>query len=222
MRHAIGFRLCRNLSTRIAPTANRCLESRSKSFMQRTFVPIVLLALLLCSPATAAAPVDPVQVNVQRRGAIVVVDVQTEVAADVATAWAVLTDYEHMAAFISNLKTSVVLTRLGNQLEVLQSGQAKKGPLTFSFETTRAVELIPDREIRSHLIKGDFKSYDFTTTVVDTGSGVSIVNHGEYWPNVWVPPIVGPAMIESETRKQYGEIRAEILRRTANGRVSPR
>ena len=190
--------------------------------MQRTLAPLALLTLLLCAPATFAAPADPIQVNVQRRGAIVVVDVQTEVPADMATAWAVLTDYEHMADFISNLKTSVVLTRQGNQLEVQQSGQAKKGPLTFSFETTRAVELIADREIRSHLIKGDFKSYDFKTTLVDNGSGVTIVNHGEYWPNVWVPPVVGPAMIESETRKQYGEIRAEILRRVAHGRASPR
>lgn len=184
---------------------------------------LVLLAFLLCAPAATAAPsADPIQVNVQKRGAIVVVDVQTEVAADLATAWAVLTDYEHMADFISNLKTSVVLTRQGNRLEVLQAGEAKKGPLSFSFETTRAVELVPDREIRSHLIKGGFRSYDFTTRIVDNGSGVTILNHGEYWPNVWVPPIIGPAMIESETRKQYGEIRAEILRRIGNGSVSPR
>jgi hypothetical protein len=28
-----------------------------------------------------------------------------------------------------------------------------------------------------------------------------------------VPPGIGPSLIETETRKQYGEIRAEILKR---------
>jgi hypothetical protein len=32
---------------------------------------------------------------------------------------------------------------------------------------------------------------------------------------MWVPPWIGPAVIESETRSQFGEIRAEILRRSA-------
>jgi hypothetical protein len=39
------------------------------------------------------------------------------------------------------------------------------------------------------------------------------VHTGRYTPSLWVPPIVGPALIEAETRKQYGEIRAEIERR---------
>jgi hypothetical protein len=37
-------------------------------------------------------------------------------------------------------------------------------------------------------------------------------------PKVWVPPAIGPAMIEAETQKQFGEFRAEILRRTASSR----
>jgi hypothetical protein len=32
---------------------------------------------------------------------------------------------------------------------------------------------------------------------------------------MWVPPYVGPAVIEAETQKQFGEIRTEILRRSA-------
>ena len=36
-----------------------------------------------------------------------------------------------------------------------------------------------------------------------------------YTPNMWVPPFIGPALIEVETQKQFCEIRTEILRRTA-------
>jgi hypothetical protein len=36
---------------------------------------------------------------------------------------------------------------------------------------------------------------------------------------MWVPPFIGPALIEGETRKQFSEIRAEILRRGAKTRL---
>jgi hypothetical protein len=32
---------------------------------------------------------------------------------------------------------------------------------------------------------------------------------------MWVPPLIGPALIEAETRKQFAEIRTEIVRRAA-------
>jgi hypothetical protein len=34
-------------------------------------------------------------------------------------------------------------------------------------------------------------------------------------PDVWVPPLIGPSVIEAETRKQFDEVRTEILRRSA-------
>jgi hypothetical protein len=43
---------------------------------------------------------------------------------------------------------------------------------------------------------------------------VHVVNSGRYTPRVWVPPLIGIALIEAETRKQFGEIRAEMLRRS--------
>ena len=46
-----------------------------------------------------------------------------------------------------------------------------------------------------------------------------IIHSGRYTPNVWVPPLLGPALIEAETRKQYGEFRAEILRRSGRSAI---
>ncbi len=68
-------------------------------------------------------------------------------------------------------------------------------------------------EIRSTLVAGDFKSYSFATRLVATTGGCVVVNHGEYVPNRWIPPIVGPALIKQATRKQYEELHAEMLRR---------
>ncbi len=165
---------------------------------------------------------QPIDVSVRQDGEHIVVDVSARVAAKIENVWAVLTDYEHMPEFLSALKSSQVLSRKGNELEVAQTGEARRGFLHFSFATVRAVELTPEREIRSHLIRGDFKSYVFTTRLANEADGtVLITHHGEYVPTSWVPPVVGPAMIETETRKQYLELTTEMLRRQSGAARQP-
>jgi hypothetical protein len=190
--------------------------------MRASISGLVVIAAL-AAPAYAAAPLDEsnIDVTVEHRGPMIVVDVRMAVDATARETWDVLTDYEHMAAFVSNLKSSAILRRKGNSLEVEQMGEAKRGLLTFPFETVRLVELVPYSEIRSSLIKGKFKSYLFTTRIIDEGSKAVVVNHGEYEPTMWVPPVLGPAMIEAETRTQYAEIRREILRRKRGATATP-
>ena len=43
--------------------------------------------------------------------------------------------------------------------------------------------------------------------------GTEIVHHAESEPPFWVPPVIGPAVIESDTRARFLELRREILRR---------
>ena len=100
-------------------------------------------------------------------------------------------------------------------LTVRQTGKVTRGPFSFAFDNVREIELVPVAEIRSRLVSGDLKASSFTTRIADLDGLVHISNSGRYTPNVWVPPLVGPALIEGETRKQFAEIRAEILRRAA-------
>ena len=177
-----------------------------------------ILALFLAAlPAVAPAAVDDdIQVRVQKDGPEIVVDIDCPVRAPVAVAWEVLTDYDHMAAFISNLESSIVQARDGLKLVVYQRGKAGRGLLTFTFESVREIDLVPFEQIRSRIIAGNMKASVFTTRLVNDGTLLHIVNSGRYTPNLWIPPIIGPALIEAETRKQYGEIRAEIMRRSAS------
>jgi polyketide cyclase/dehydrase/lipid transport protein len=164
---------------------------------------------------SSGASAQEITVRVERHGESVVVDVEAHVAGGVRDAWAVFTDYDNMASFISNLTASKVLERKGNLLEVVQSGRSKVGFLTFGFEAVRAVELVPMHEIRSSFVSGDFKSYSSTTSLAPAGEGTRIRHHGEYVPKKWLPPLIGPAVIERETKKQYQEFAAEIERRAA-------
>jgi hypothetical protein len=153
-------------------------------------------------------------VHARKEGPEIIVDVDCPVRAPVRMVWDVLTDYDNMSRFISNLHYSGIQQRVANVLRVRQSGKATRGPLTIAFDNVREVELFPLTEVRSRLISGDLKASAFTTRLVDGDGVVHIVNSGRYTPKIWVPPLIGPALIEAETRKQFGEIRAEILRRS--------
>ena len=85
--------------------------------------------------------------------------------------------------------------------------------LSIAFENVREIELVPRTEIRSRIVSGDTMPAEFVTRIEERGGEVHVVHTGHYTPSMWVPPGIGPALIEAETRKQYGEIRAEIVRR---------
>lgn len=185
-------------------------------FANATRAAIVASAILAAPPPTAAAlPDEDIAVRVARSGGEIVVDIDCPVRAPMPVIWEVLTDYDNMAKFVSNLQYSGVLRRSDNLLTVRQAGKASRGPFSVSFDNVREIELLPFVEIRSRLVSGDLKASVFTTRVVETGGIVHISNSGRYTPNLWVPPLIGPALIEAETRKQFAEIRTEIVRRAA-------
>jgi hypothetical protein len=181
--------------------------------MPRVLLVLLLAAFPLC--AWSFTPNQDIVVKVRKDGPQIAVDVDCPVDAPLQIVWEVLTDYAHMPQFISNIQYSVVESAIGNVLRVRQKGKGSRGPLTLTFDMLREVELVPQSEIRSRLISGDLASSDFVTRIVLAADGVHIVNSGRYTPKVWVPPMIGPAVIEAETQKQFGEFRTEILRRSA-------
>ena len=171
--------------------------------------------LAAAPPAAAAGTTADIVVRASLDAGRVTIAVECPVHAPREVAWEVLTDYDGMARFVSNLDESVVRLRFGDRLQVFQKGKATRGPLTFPFESLRDIELAPQVEIRSTMVSGDTTPAAFTTRIEGTAPALRIVHSGTYTPRLWVPPLLGPVLIEMETRKQYGEIRDEILRRAA-------
>ncbi len=200
----------------------RASPATGATFRNKARSPLRCVALLLLAVvpvcAWSASTVQDIVVEVRKDGQNIAVDVDCPVDAPWPVVWEVLTDYDHMAQFISNLERSEVTARADNVLRVHQSGKAGRGILSLTFDTVREIELVPNREIRSRLISGDLKASAFTTTIVEVDHRIHIVNIGSYVPNIWVPPVIGPALIRAETQKQFGEIRSEILRRSAMAR----
>lgn len=177
----------------------------------------VLYAIALASfPAVvhAASPDSrDIAVAIHREGEAYVVDVALSVDATPEEAWGVLTDYDHMPEFVSNLTMSRIIHRASDSLEVAQTTRLKIGFIDLKFDIVRKVELVPLQEVRSNVVRGDMKMSAFTTRLAAEGSATRITNHGRFIPGRWIPPLIGIPMLEAEIRKQFAELRAEVLRR---------
>lgn len=178
------------------------------------------LTLLLLPAAGDGAPRTPddIEVHVRKDGNLIRVDIELVVEASQEETWDVLTDYAGMAHFVPTVESSVVLRRDGNQIEVAQKGKASHGPFSLHFANVRRIELTPKREIHSRIVSGDLAPGEVTTTLSSIGAMTHVIVKGVYAPGIWVPPVIGPAIISAGTKVQWQVLRKEILhRRGARG-----
>jgi len=173
----------------------------------------VAAAILMSATAPAALPADGIEVRAQINGEEVIVEASLFVSATPQESWAVLTDYEAAPRIHSNIQSSTVLSRTADTVVVSQKGTKGFGPFTVSVETVKEFHLTPFEKISSRLLGGSMKRYAATTRLSPQGAGTLMVFRAESVPDVWIPPVVGQALIESETRTGLEQLRDEIIRR---------
>jgi carbon monoxide dehydrogenase subunit G len=179
------------------------------------FLKVILTSSILFITAALAEPVqnEDIDVKVTITGENVIVDLSMVVEATPQQVWAVLTDFEHMANYISNLKESRVISTSGFTQTIFQRGEASFGLMSFPFESTREMQLTPLNKIGSHMVSGSMRKMEGETQLIEENGRIKIVLHSETIPGNWIPPLVGKQFIEHETREQFQEIRNEILKR---------
>ena len=184
-----------------------------------------LLILLLCVPAPTAraqAPPDKdIQIKIENIGQVSMVDVSISVPATPKQTWEVLTDWDNLTSFMSNIKASRIVARSGNTVRVKQTLRAKFWPFSFDIELEREIELFPYERMQFRLLGGDFDKMEGSVQLVAETTGTRILSHAESIPRFWVPPLIGPIMMEYEARNQFREIIEEIVRRTSAGSAGP-
>lgn len=176
------------------------------------------VVFLLPMPVTAGDPpaVAEAAVHVERtaNGGFAV-DLVMLARVPPALAWAVLTDFEHMASFVPNLTRSQVLSSQGNLLQISQKGVARYGPFSTEFESIRDIQLTPKREIRAHGSGGNVRQMDSLMQVEAADEGTRLRYHAEVLPGFWFPPWVGTALVRHETAEQFSAVINEMQRRQA-------
>jgi len=143
------------------------------------------------------------------------------VAAPLALVWEVLTDFEHMAAFVPNLEHSEVLVREPGGLRIRQRGKLDFGPFTMRFESQRQVELRP-REgiIRSRAIGGSTRHMQSEMRLQALPEGTRLDYSLEMIPERWIPSSLGVNFMRHELAEQFTAIAGEMLRRRQSRRNS--
>jgi len=184
----------------------------------RNSVAAILVAGVLAAawPATAASPADDITVNVDREGNTFTVSLDMVVAAGADETWEVLTDFDKMSQILSNVDASKVVARDGNLIRVSQQSHASVGLLKLSLKNVREIELTPNREIRSKQLEGDLKSSDFTTKISPEGAKTHVSVRGQFVTKGAGSAVVNADVVAKQTRRQYDELRQEVLRRKSN------
>ncbi|WP_295951871.1 SRPBCC family protein [Rhodoferax sp.] len=178
---------------------------------------MALAAVLWPVPAALAADtpaaVADSEVHVARADGSFTVDMTIHVPVDPARAWAVLTDFEHMADFVPNLASSQVTERSDGLVKVVQKGVAKYGVFSTHFESTREIHLVPTHEIRAHGVGGNVQRMESLMQLEPDGTGTKLTYHAEVQPGFWFPPLVGPSLVQHQTAEQFTAMLHEMLKR---------
>jgi hypothetical protein len=197
-------------SSMISPGIFRFAASRTSTF-------VVAILVVLASAAGAARADTELRIEVERKGELFTVHAFLFAPVPPRDAWAVLTDFEHMASFVPNLSESRVTNRAGERLTVAQKGVARFGVLKYPFESVREVELFPFESVRSRNVGGNVSRVDSTTRIVAFEGGTRISYYVEVVPGFWFPGIVGESFLKHEIREQFDAILREMLRRQQGG-----
>jgi len=186
-----------------------------KSILE-SLVAIVFLAYSLAASSAPSTGRDIV-VHATKDGTTFTVEAEFTVAASLDEVWEVITDFDRMAQIVTSVDSSRIVSRDGNVIQVAQKSHANAGLVRLSTESLREVQLTPNREMHSRLLKGDLKSSEFTTRINDEGGGVTkLTVQGKFVAGGLSGGVITAETVEAQTRRQYQELRDEILRRKAN------
>lgn len=177
----------------------------------------LLTGVLLMRASLAPAEVLPREIlfNVVNDGSLVRVAASADLPADASTAWAVLTGYEDYPKFITGLSESRVVGRKADGVVIEQKGEL--GVLFFrrSIRTRMLVSEVPPVAVVSRGIDGSFKDLAGRYELQPVAGGVRLTYSGSFVPDFYLPPVVGMALVRHFLERNFAELAAEIVRRSA-------
>lgn len=173
-----------------------------------------LAFLLIASAGSRAAPTqEDIPVKVSRQGDVVTVHAQFSAPVSARQAYAVLTDYDHMKQFLTDLDESRILARTKDSLLVRQAGKVRFGWFAIPFEYVRRVELYPDARLVSHIVSGSITKGDVTTSLNESNGQTVITYDSEAAMGYRLPFGIGNKAIASHIQNDLESMRLEMLRR---------
>ena len=128
-------------------------------------------------------------------------------------AWEVLTDYNHLAEFVPDMRVSRIISAPGEPLLLEQKGEAGFLVFHFPIEVLLQVEERPQDWLRFTLVRGNMKGMRGEWRIEKLGEGTRVTYDAELMPNFWVPPLIGPHIVRRNVRNQLEGVVREMLQR---------
>jgi carbon monoxide dehydrogenase subunit G len=175
----------------------------------------VLLATLFLSIPCHAAGESPIRsIKVDYQGDTYITDAVMYAPVQIAVAWDVLTDFDHMANWVPNVKESKVLKRENSSVTIEQRGTAKFGAASFGYVTERHLDMDkPSLSIKSVQTKGNLKRVESLMKLEPDGSGTRLVYHIEIIPSLIASAVMSKSFLEHEITEQFTAIIGEMTKR---------
>jgi ribosome-associated toxin RatA of RatAB toxin-antitoxin module len=185
--------------------------------------PRLLLAFLSVFAAAFVLAAAPVSVTVNESDGAWHVDGIFLVEAAPEIAWQVLTDYDHLPAFVSSLEESRVVGRPGAGAVLVEQTATDK---TFFFAPRmRVTLLIHEYEhaaiVFSDTLHADFVSNEGSWTIRQDERGCRVDYHMIALPRFSVPKFLLAPAFAADAHALLGEVRAEMQRRASASTATP-
>jgi ribosome-associated toxin RatA of RatAB toxin-antitoxin module len=184
--------------------------------LNTAFVATLALAAALCTPAFALE--QPISIRTARDGEFVTVSASVLMRVDPRVAWAVLSDYDHLARFIPDMKTSRVLSRDGNRLRVEQTGDVGfffyREPVNVVMEVNEE----PPHRITAKSVEGNVRGLETRYDLEASEAGVKLDYTGRFVPVLAIPPLIGMPLVNRLIERRFRAMVDEIQRRDALAR----
>ena len=180
-----------------------------------------LLWLLLGWGLIGACPVRSevmVEVTAKWDGEFVTISANADMRAEAATAWSVLTDYDHLAEFIPDMVSSRIVSHSRDGMLVEYKGEF--GFLFFRqpMRLLLDVELDPPRRIVARSVSGDLRDLKASYDITEHPQTLHLAYHARFLPAISLPPFIGLAVVRHQMEKQFSAMVSEIVRRDALAR----
>jgi hypothetical protein len=170
---------------------------------------VLILCLGLAQPTQAAE----VAVRATRDGDVLLIEASADFEGTLAQAWKVLTDYDHLAEFIPNMRTSRVIARTKDGITVEQKGEARLLFFSYPIEVRLAIAEFPPGKVVSRAVAGNFREMSGVYELAAQDGRVRLRYAGRMMPDFFVPPLIGTWVLRNNVETTFGALVDEIMRR---------
>jgi len=181
-----------------------------------------LFTFALAPGPVGAAAGEAIETRIVRQGEYITVNASALMQVDARIAWEVLSDYDNLAQFIPDMKSSRVVSRDANRVLVEQKGEF--GFFFYRQPVDVVLEVVeePRRRIDARRISGNIRDLETHYELKASDAGVKLDYVGRFIPEFSVPALFGMPMVRRIVERRFRAMVEEIVRRDAVARSRPK